>query len=298
MYTIKHTQNTSQDFNVLEIENTKKTSYAKIYLDMGASLQELTVNGKTIIQDLTPLTYSDTYASSVLFPFANRIKDGTYTFDNKSFQLETNQTEENNALHGLIYNKSFKIIDQKASKTSAHITLEYNETNSPKGFPYNYKIQLTYTLSDSGLSLKVSVKNTDIKTFPFTLGWHPYFISTDLAKSALRFNSTKKLQIGERNITTTVEPIAPIDTFQIKNKKLDDCWALNTNTVQFKTPSYHFELSSSVNDNFLQLYTPPHDNAIAIEPTTGVSNSFNNAIGLQTLEGGKSYHLTWNIKLI
>lgn len=298
MYTIKHTQNTNQDFNVLEIENTKKTSYAKIYLDMGASLQELTVNGKTIIQDLTPLTYCNTYASSVLFPFANRIKDGTYTFDNKSFQLETNQTEENNALHGLIYNKSFKIIDQKASKTSAHITLEYNETKSPKGFPYNYNIQLTYTLSNYGLSLKVSVKNTDIKTFPFTLGWHPYFISTDLAKSSLRFNSTNKLLIGERNITTDVEPIAPIETYEIKNKKLDDCWALNTNTIQFKTPSYHFELSSSANDNFLQLYTPPHANAIAIEPTTGVSNSFNNAIGLQTLEGGKSYHLTWNIKLI
>jgi aldose 1-epimerase len=36
---------------------------------------------------------------------------------------------------------------------------------------------------------------------------------------------------------------------------------------------------------------------IAIEPMTGISNSFNNRIGLKVLEPKKSYSLSWNVKL-
>jgi len=47
----------------------------------------------------------------------------------------------------------------------------------------------------------------------------------------------------------------------------------------------------------LQAYTPPRLNTIAIEPTTGVSDSFNNNIGLQTLEPNKEYRITWKINI-
>ena len=76
MYTIKH----NSDLNILEIKNHDNSLYGKIYLDRGASLQELMLNNQVIIGDLSPLTYDVTYASSILFPFANRIKDGIYTF--------------------------------------------------------------------------------------------------------------------------------------------------------------------------------------------------------------------------
>jgi len=37
------------------------------------------------------------------------------------------------------------------------------------------------------------------------------------------------------------------------------------------------------------VYTPPKLNTIAIEPTTGVSNSFNNKIGLNTLKANDTF---------
>ena len=46
-------------------------------------------------------------------------------------------------------------------------------------------------------------------------------------------------------------------------------------------------------DSFLQLYTPPHPDMIAIEPTTGVSNSFNNGIGLKKLKPKENYEIGW-----
>ena len=163
MYNINH----NNALNILEIENSKKKVYGKIHLNSGASLQELTLKGHILIKDLSPLTYANTYASSILFPFANRIKNGAYTFNNKAFQLEINQKEENNALHGLIYNKTFQIIDQETSHDSASILLEYNETELSVGFPYTYTIQLKYVFTSNDLNLNVSVKKHRLKSISF-----------------------------------------------------------------------------------------------------------------------------------
>ncbi|TXE15048.1 aldose 1-epimerase [Seonamhaeicola algicola] len=293
MYNINH----NKAANVLEIKNDKTKLYSKIHLNQGASLQELTLNGHEIIKDLAPLSYADTYASSILFPFANRIKDGKYTFNNQSFQFETNQKEENNALHGLVYNKTFEVIKTVSNENTSSILLEYTENNVSKGFPYTYKIQLEYLFSETNLALKVTINNTDSKVFPFTLGWHPYFLSANLAESTLQFNSNEKIVLGERNITTGIEPTHTTEDLKIENKQLDDCWVLNTDEVIFKTPKYNLKFNATGNTNFLQVYTPPKQNTIAIEPTTGVSDSFNNDIGLQTLKPNEAYSITWKLSI-
>mgnify|MGYP000082499397 CR=1 FL=1 len=94
-----------------------------------------------------------------------------------------------------------------------------------------------------------------------------------------------------RELFSSIEKIKNTGTFKIENKQLDDCWILNSDKVLFQTPKYQIEFSSSAKENFLQAYTPPKENAIAIEPTTGVSDSFNNKIGLQTLEPNKEHIL-------
>ena len=293
MYKINHNKET----NTLEVQNSDNSVLGKIYLNQGGSLQELTIGGEAVIQDLSPLDYKDSFASSILFPFANRIKDGVYSFNNKKFQLEKNQAEEQNALHGFVHNKIFKVIVKETLGNTAKITLAYNEVHKTTGFPYTYFIQVTYIFQDKTLSLKVTVKNTDSKAFPFTIGWHPYFVSDNLSKSTLEFDCDKKLILGDRNITKGVEEVKNKVALNIENKQLDDCWILNSDKVLFKTPKYQLNFSSSVKDNFLQAYTPPMLNTIAIEPTTGVSDSFNNKIGLQALQPNKEYKITWKINI-
>ncbi len=294
MYKIEHIKDSQS--NHIKLTNSNTSSYAKIALNDGASLQELCINNTVIIEDLSPLQYSDMYASSILFPFANRIKDGFYTYNNQDYQLEINQEEENNAIHGLVYNKTFKISNKNTSKNEASIQLEYEELNRPKGFPFTYTIRLNYILNKDGLKLNVLLENTDSEAFPFTLGWHPYFISKNLYESSLEFDSNKKLILDDKLITTRVKDFKNEEPFKVKNKTLDDCFILNTNTVKFTTPSYDMEIHTSSSETFLQLFTPSRANTIAIEPMTGVSDSFNNKIGLQILEPKKTYSLDWEIK--
>ncbi|NEW80697.1 MAG: aldose 1-epimerase, partial [Gelidibacter sp.] len=249
-------------------------------------------------KDLHPLTYDNTYASAILFPFANRIEDGSYVYENRTYQLDINQKEENNALHGLVYNKTFELIDQKTTPEKAEVTLRYEELVNSEGFPYTYTIDLKYILTKNSLHLNVSVKNTSTKTFPFTIGWHPYFNSHDLFKSAVHFKSQKKYIFNKRNITQGIEEISIDRTLLVEDKTLDDCFELDLNEIVFETPNYAFVLTSDEKNNFLQLYTPPHPNTIAIEPTTGISNSFNNGEGLKSLKPDNTYQINWNLKLI
>ena len=140
MYSIKHYKEKS----VLELRHFDASFYAKIHLNEGASLQELTLNNKAVIVNLEPLVYANTYASSILFPFANRIKDGAYAFNKTEYLLHTNNESENNALHGLVYNKPFKIVDTKVNNDSVSVKLEYKERELSKGFPFTYNIKLEY----------------------------------------------------------------------------------------------------------------------------------------------------------
>ncbi|WP_406684731.1 aldose 1-epimerase [Seonamhaeicola sp. MEBiC1930] len=293
MYSI----NQNKKLNTLEIENPNHQLYAKICLDKGACLFELTLSGHEIIKDLSPLDYANTYASSILFPFANRIKDGKYSFENKAYQFEINEPDNNNALHGLVFNKTFEIVNIKTNKDSASIKLEYNETNKCNAFPYTYNIQLEYIFSKENFDLNVTVKNTDIKKFPFTVGWHPYFVSNNLFDSSIEFNSSKKIVLDNRCITTGITDTATQEPIKIGNQQLDDCWILNSDKVVFKTPKYNLTFNATGDNNFLQIYTPPKENTIAIEPTTGVSDSFNNEIGLQVLKANDSYNITWCLKI-
>jgi aldose 1-epimerase len=295
IYQIQHIFDSSKQLNYIEMYN--ETTTAKIVLNEGASLQLLVLNSVPVIKELTPLAYKDTFASSILFPFASRIKDGKYIHNDKVHQLEINEKKRSNALHGLVYNKEFNLIDQEITKNGASVLLEYTETSLTKGFPFTYSIQLKYILTHDSLKLNVTVLNTSNEVFPFTIGWHPYFFSDNLSKSVLKFDSSKKAFFDDRMIYSGVEEFQHKGPFNIKNKKLDDCFYLNSNVIEFETPNYTLEMISSSENDFLQVYTPPCNNTIAIEPTTGISNSFNSKVGLKELESNESYTISWQIQI-
>lgn len=298
MFKIKYIQNIESSLNYIELKNSYNNSYAKIFFNLGGSLQELVLNKKKIINGLHPLSYETSYSSAILFPFANRIKNGTYKFQEKTYKLELNQKDENNALHGLVYNKKFNIVKQKTSREFASITLNYTELEKQKGFPFRYSIILTYTLTMYSLKLDVTINNEDLNSFPFSLGWHPYFCSSDLYNSFLTLKSNKKLSFDNNMIPVTIEDVTLKNDLQIKDKKFDDCYILYDKNVFFKNPDYSIVINSSSKENYLQLYTPNKTNSIAIEPMTGPSNSFNNKLGLQVLNSGEAYNVSWSVKLI
>lgn len=287
---------TENNLPTIILQNADNSTSAKISLHEGGRLQELKCKNVFLIKDIENFEYQNSYASSVLFPFASRIENGFYSFLNKDYQLIKNDNNTT-ALHGLVYDKKFELFDSKTYKDKSSVTLTYYENNESLGFPFKYFISLTYTLFENSLQLKVTIKNTDNSTFPYILGWHPYFLSDDLSNSFLKFKSDKKVIFDENLITKEIVENTQDELFRIENKELDDCFFLEDNKVSFSTSKYNLEITSNTENNFLQLFTPKNLPVIAIEPMTGISNSFNNLVGLKMLEPQKKDTITWNLDI-
>ena len=295
MFTIKKIH--SKDNKVIEITNSVSGTKAKIQLSYGASLDELIIRNIKVITNLYPLDYIKTYPSSILFPFANRINDGQFNFNGTNYNLPCNEKQLNNAIHGLVYNKAFLVDELKKFENHAEIKLYYEEINPPTGYPFKFRVELTYKLTNEFLSLKINVINLDDKKLPFTVGWHPYFNSVDLDKSEIQFSCTKKIKCNKNNISLGFEPFNLKMPLSLRKGRFDDAFVLEHTDVKFFTPEYDLVLKSSEKESFLQLYTPMNTNVIAIEPMTGVSDSFNNKIGLKELSPGQCYEIEWQINI-
>ena len=295
MFEARHIKNKTS--NYVEVKNPDKQAYAKIDLDLGGSLQELILDGQTIISSRETLPYEESYASAILFPFANRMENGKYDYDGKTYQLQINKPEENNAIHGLVYDKPFEVVHISCNKNESAIHVRYVENGEPLGFPFKYMLTASYTLSKNSIELMVEVKNMDEFSFPFTIGWHPYFASSNLSECILNIECSKKILVNAQRIPTHETPVEFPKNLPIGNKELDDCFILNTKELCFKTAEYKLKFSFSPNENYLQLYIPPNRRTIAIEPQSGAANNFNDHRGLKILHPHELFETRWKIEV-
>ena len=284
----------------IHIKNEKVS--AKIYPNLGGSLQELTINGLRIVDGISHdseglIDYESSYKSSILFPFPNRIEDGAYDYQGQSHQFPVNEKPLNNALHGLVYNKQFDLISAEANEDAATVVLSYASKGEEPGFPFPFELTLSYQISKEGdLVLTFDVENSGDTSFPVGMGWHPYFAVNNLGNCQLSFPSRDFYQCNNRNLPIQTIKSGLSKSFKMDDKTFDDAYSLDQATCQFSADQYTLELNfEHSEDTYLQVYTPPHRKNIAIEPMTTIANSFNNKIGFKELFPGEKDH--WTIQL-
>jgi aldose 1-epimerase len=290
---------TLNGFQYIEIKNQKFGCSVTINLSQGASIESLYLNQHRIIRSLENIPYSKSFASAILFPFSGRIPKGQFNYKQESFQLLSNEFGTENAIHGLVHDKKFDIIKKNQSEKSFEIKLQYSPKEIIEGFPFIYTLEVIYTLTEKKLITTVNVLNKDSKTFPFSLGWHPYFACEDLYNSWLKIDADKKIIFNSQMIPERIESIPNISSEQkIANTILDNCYISNLNCIYFKNSNYHIEINSSAPTNYFQIFTPKDRNSIAIEPLTAPANSFNNKFGLLELKQNQTYTIHWEVKLL
>ena len=301
MYQISFQKQTDHQFNSCTISNSRGTE-AVIHPMAGASLQQLYFKNKTIINNIVTTEGNESYlnssCSAILFPFANRIKDGQYTYNSQRHQLICNETSRGHAMHGLVCKNTFEMVNLTNSENSASVSFCYKEIESSNGFPFPYKITLTYTLNDNNFKLDINIQNIGLKPFPFSLGWHPYFYSNDLDQSELYMQSEEKIIADDRMIPVeTVNETFP-NPLSLKNQQFDDGFILKNSNISYKTPEYQINIRTE-HDNttqYIQLYIPSHRQSIAIEPMTAAADCYNNGLGTKELQPNEHYKISWVVE--
>src|SRR5437660_1775094 len=61
----------------------------------------------------------------ILYPFPNRIRDGIFTWDGKTYHLPITDPAKKNAIHGFVFRRAWRVIDQGSDAVSAWITAEF-----------------------------------------------------------------------------------------------------------------------------------------------------------------------------
>lgn len=269
--------------------------------ELGAALQSLRFEGVEVLDsDQTPEEADANRWSKgrLLFPFPNRLQDGAYTWEGRSYQFPLNDPGTGNALHGFGLNKPFEVEAAELGAESGALICSYAYDGSLEAYPFPFIFEAVYELSGPQFSVTLRCHNTGDTPIPFGFGWHPYFRLDDESadRMSLQLPALDMVGIDERMIPTG--KFYPYDEFAVLRPLgatvLDNCFRATVDGPELRLTlagsrgklHYWHELGPGKYP-FLQVFTPPHRQSVAIEPMSCNVDAFHNGQGLLRLLPGE-----------
>jgi len=137
-------------------------------------------------------------------------------------------------------------------------------------------------------------------------GWHPYFtLGKKIDELEIQLSSLEKVIFDDTMIPTG--ELVSFNEFteykKIGSLFLDDCFRLDFTKAQplciLRDPESKIQVEIKPYKSYpwLQLYTPPHRQSIAIENLSAPPDTFNNGIDLIILSTGESASFTTSYKI-
>lgn len=126
----------------------------------------------------TPLCHEDVkinpnvYGTPFLFP-PNRIAGASYEFEGRLYSFPANG-DRGTHIHGLLSRSPFEVVLLECDERCARIALEFAATEEAPylSFPHAFRVRLTLTLDENGLSHLVEIFNDSDRNMPCGAGFH------------------------------------------------------------------------------------------------------------------------------
>jgi aldose 1-epimerase len=172
---------------------------------LGGGLRSYEVAGRPLLDGFPAGERPTSGRGQVLAPWPNRIEDGSYEFDGKRMQLPLTEPEHGNAIHGLVRNSNWNIVDLEAHR----VLLDYALEPQP-GYPFTLGLSIEYSLSDSGLTVQTTAWNLGLEVCPYGSGQHPYLTLGTPTVDQLRLEVPADVVLlsNERGIPVDSESVA------------------------------------------------------------------------------------------
>lgn len=238
----------------------------------------------------------------VLFPFPNRIRDGRFTWDGKEYRLPPNDPAGKNAIHGFACHHPWRVVGQGADAASAWVTGEFRASaDGPQDldlWPADHRIRVTYRLAKESLRVEAVVDNPDRVPLPFGLGYHPY-LRVPLAPGGdpadcwveaearacwelvKNLPTGVKRPLGAANLLKPARRFTDLDLddlltdFDPAGKAEGETDLLLRGSVTQGRGGVGVRLLTSPGFRDLVVFTPPHRQAVCLEPYTCPTDAIN-----------------------
>ena len=239
--------------------------------------------------------------SPVLFPIVGTLKNNSF---------HHNEIEYHLSRHGFARDMEFELID--ATENSATFSLQ-SSAETVKVYPFEFELQIIYTLRENNLSIIYKVINKGKIAMPFSIGAHPAFTLPNqfqnyviafekdesleyyLLQKDLISNKTKKLEVHDKKIPLNYE-LFEDDALIFKTIKSKSLTILENENPILRV---HFEDFPS-----LGIWTKKNAPFICVEPWFGYSDTTENSgnlfekEGIQILESNTTFHSKFSIEIL
>ncbi|MNK73798.1 Aldose 1-epimerase [compost metagenome] len=220
--------------------------------------------------------------SPVLFPIVGTLKNNTYTINEKEYHLPR---------HGFARDMEFSLIEKTENK--AVFSLKSSEETLQK-YPFEFELQLIYTLTENSLELTYKVINEGKEKMPFSIGAHPAIaLPNNFEDYAFQFEKEENLKYyllendlisSKTKILETKNNLVPINYELFKND------ALIFKTLESKSLTILNNLKPYIKVSYndfpsLGIWTKENAPFICIEPWLGYSDTDENTGDLYKKEG-------------
>lgn len=216
----------------------------------------------------------------ILFPFPGRLAGMTYLYEGKSYPLESDDGR-GNGIHGFVHCRPWKVTAQTSTSVTGRFQASVDAPELLERWPADFLIECTYRLSANRLECEMTFSNPDEKPLPCGLGSHPYF---RMAPGGASADQTKVTVPAKRewmlnNMLPTGEQ-EPLQSPIRNGASFTDLQLDNVLTeLEFEGDWFTAEIHDEARDRRVQVrfdsvfrecvvYTPPHREAICIEPYT------------------------------
>lgn len=204
-------------YGLRAVELTKGDYVALVVPEMGANLIRLADTRRGVELLHTPSEEEietfrrrpQIFGVPILFP-PNRIADGRYTFEGRTYQYPITIEKEHNYHHGILKSQPFQVSKALESDREAMIECRYYSNAGCdaifRDFPHEFKCKLIFRLTAEGLEQEVVFTNRSRERMPLGVGFHtpmriPFAGGGD-ADYVMRVAVGEQVELSERNLPT------------------------------------------------------------------------------------------------
>ena len=222
----------------------------------------------------------------LLFPFPGRIPGTSFTWRGKAYALEPSDAF-GNAIHGFVHTRPWRLVNATEDRCAAEFQASIDAPELLERWPSDFWLGASYRIDGEILRFELEARNTGEEDLPFGFGTHPYFRMGVLGGAAeadvirvpvdRSWPLKEMLPTGER----LPEPYGLRQGRRFGELKLDDVLEhpepVTGDNLCIASMSgsegRRLEIRYGAEYRFCIVFTPPHREAICIEPYTCLPGS-------------------------
>lgn len=288
-------------------------AHAATIVEVGGGVRDYTVDGQPVLQPYPVDAMCDGAHGTPLIPWPNRLGDGRYSFDGTEYQVALTEPEKRNAIHGFLRWRSWRPVEQARDRVVLTTRL-----HPLTGYPFILDVEVDYTLSEDGLTVRTTATNVGELPCPYGCGQHPYLSPGDglVDDCTLHLDAaTRILTDDQRQLPTGHEPVEGTAYDFRTGKKLGDLkvdYAFTDLTRDEQGRAWTrltrpdgstAEIWVDQTYPIVEIYTadtlapPRRRRGVGTEPMTCPPNAFQTGEDVIHLQPGASTTTTWGARL-